>query len=186
MHLSNPRISAAITGLALLTGTVAAPTWAVPSSPFVGGTTVPAQGVTATSTQAPSGAVLGGRDDRGSPLYVCYARYNNGFHPGKVFAGNCNIGFGGREIVVRPPNYSYLITPSGYRPRYLGYNVQPPPGSVIPFVRDANGTPLFFCRAAYRGGIHPGKVFAGNCNIGFGGREIVVRPPSYEYLVFTR
>lgn len=38
---------------------------------------------------------------------------------------------------------------------------------------EANGAPLFVCRARFNGGLHPGKMrhsFRG-CNIGWGGRE---------------
>jgi len=45
---------------------------------------------------------------------------------------------------------------------------------------EANGTPLYVCRANYNGGVHPGKVVAGNCNIGWGGNEIVLH--SFEVL----
>jgi hypothetical protein len=45
------------------------------------------------------------------------------------------------------------------------------------------GAPLYICKAAYKGGTHPGKVRPGfgGCKIGWGGQEITV--PSYEVLV---
>jgi len=39
---------------------------------------------------------------------------------------------------------------------------------------------LYLCRANYQGGVHPGKLVANNCNIGWGGDEI--RLPNYEVL----
>ena len=47
-----------------------------------------------------------------------------------------------------------------------------PPGAVEGGFE--NGLPLFVCRAPYNGGVHPGKIVAGRCNISWGGREIVV------------
>lgn len=40
---------------------------------------------------------------------------------------------------------------------------------------------LYICRAPYRGGAHPGKVFHGACNFSWGGDEIVVTS-RYEVL----
>lgn len=44
-----------------------------------------------------------------------------------------------------------------------------------------NGRSLPVCRTNYNGAMHPGKVVANMCNIGWGGKEIVAR--SYEVLV---
>ncbi|MDR3491422.1 MAG: DUF3421 domain-containing protein [Gammaproteobacteria bacterium] len=40
---------------------------------------------------------------------------------------------------------------------------------------------LYVCHADYQGGVHPGKLIAGKCNISWGGREIEM--PDYEVLV---
>jgi len=40
---------------------------------------------------------------------------------------------------------------------------------------------LFVCRASYRGGMHPGKLFNGRCHISWGGSEVVMS--HYEVLV---
>ncbi len=37
---------------------------------------------------------------------------------------------------------------------------------------DEGGRPLYVCRAPYAGGLHPGKVVSGSCNIGYGGKEV--------------
>jgi hypothetical protein len=49
--------------------------------------------------------------------------------------------------------------------------------------REQGGEPLYICRAAYQGGVHPGKVRPGlrGCNIGWGGAEITVN--SYQVLM---
>jgi hypothetical protein len=43
------------------------------------------------------------------------------------------------------------------------------------------GKGLAICRAAFQGGVHPGKVVNGKCNIGWGGREYTIAV--YEVLV---
>lgn len=40
---------------------------------------------------------------------------------------------------------------------------------------------LYVCRVPYRGGVHPGKVFQGNCNFSWGGNEVVTST-GYEVL----
>lgn len=37
-----------------------------------------------------------------------------------------------------------------------------------------NGAALYVCRAEYNGGVHPGKLISGFCNIGFAGQETVL------------
>src|ERR1051326_4640296 len=37
-----------------------------------------------------------------------------------------------------------------------------------------NGAMLYVCRAEYNGGVHPGKLIGGFCNISFAGQEIVL------------
>ncbi len=64
-------------------------------------TWVPAEG-----GAIPQGAVLGGSEN-GQPLFICRAQYNGGVHPGKVVGQNCNIGWGGREILN--PTYEVLV-----------------------------------------------------------------------------
>jgi hypothetical protein len=41
-------------------------------------------------------------------------------------------------------------------------------------------SPLYVCRAPYKGGLHPGKIVAGKCNITWGGEE--VSPDDYQVL----
>lgn len=169
MRLSNFRGSVAIAGLALLTGTVAAPAIAVPTNNIT-----PAQA-------PPAGAIRGGHEANGTPQYVCVAPFNGGRHPGKTVNGNCNIGWGGSEQVIPIPPAGYAI-PVNYTPGWVARSQgQALPSNAVLLGYEANGTALFSCRAPYNGGLHLGKVVAGNCNFGWGGREIVV--PNYEVLV---
>lgn len=41
-------------------------------------------------------------------------------------------------------------------------------------IKQPNGEIIGFCRASYQGGIYPGKLVNKKCNIGYGGKEIVL------------
>lgn len=118
----------------------------------------------------PEDAVLGGVEAGGyEDLFICRANYRGGMYPGKIVQGNCNIAWGGREIILE--EYETLISPyplrwvsgnGGYLPRHAiegGYE---------------HGRPLFICQAQFNRGIHPGRVVGRECNISWGGREIAV------------
>ncbi|MFQ5526358.1 MAG: DUF3421 domain-containing protein [Thermoanaerobaculia bacterium] len=48
-----------------------------------------------------------------------------------------------------------------------------PRGALVAGTEPGNPE-LYLCRADYRGGVHPGKVVASRCNIGWGDKEIVL------------
>jgi len=56
-----------------------------------------------------------------------------------------------------------------------------PPNAVIG--GQGQGRDLQICRAKAPDGVHPGKVWAGTCRIGWGGREVPLN--DFEVLVFT-
>jgi hypothetical protein len=62
--------------------------------------------IAASNGRVPPGAMVGG-NEKGQSLYVCRAAYQDGLHPGKVIGRNCNIGWGGREVLR--PNYEVLV-----------------------------------------------------------------------------
>lgn len=127
----------------------------------------------------PNGAVAGGKEP-GRTLFICRAGHARGMHPGKVVAGKCNIGYGGREIVST--KFQVMVN-RGARIAW----VAPQGGRVPPnaFVAGKEpGRTLFVCRAPHRDGIHPGKVVAGKCNFGYGGREIV--STKYQVMVVAK
>lgn len=120
---------------------------------------------------------VAGHEANGAPLYVCRADYQGGVHPGKVVAGNCNIGWGGMEVALQSFEVlvaSRLQDPEMWKTGFLPGNPNFVAGN------ESTGAPLYVCRAAFRGGVHPGKVVAGNCNIGWGGMEVALR--SFEVL----
>ncbi|MBD1908675.1 DUF3421 domain-containing protein [Funiculus sociatus GB2-A5] len=133
--------------------------------------------VAASNGQVPPGAVVGGKEN-GSSLYICRTEYKNGVHPGKVVSNNCNFGWGGQEILQ--PNYEVLTAPRSVKINWIAAsNGQVPAGFIVAGYE--GGQSLILCRAAYKGGVHPGKVVANNCNFGWGGKEIL--SPNYQVAV---
>ena len=127
----------------------------------------------ASTGRLPAGAFIGGSEGS-RKLAVCRAAYKGGTHPGKVVAGKCNIGWGGKEIVIRKFE---VMTAKGVK---LAWAKGPSAKGMI-IGGQERGRTLPVCRAKYKNGTHPGKVVAGKCNIGWGGKEIVLR--SFEVLV---
>lgn len=125
----------------------------------------------------PTNAVIGGNQyNPNAMFYVCRANYRGGMHPGKYFDGNCNISWGGREVVLS--NYEMLISPKALR--WVRTNAGVIPHHAIPGGNENNQT-LYICQADYENGSHTGKVIGRNCNFGWGGREIIT--PNYSVLV---
>lgn len=122
----------------------------------------------------PANAVIGGGQD-GRPIPVCRATYQNSVHPGKVWGANCNIGYGGQEVLVASFD---ILTSTGVAPKWV-FGPTVPANAVIG--GQQNGINLPVCRASHLNSVHPGKVWNGNCNFGYGGREIVT--PTFEILV---
>jgi hypothetical protein len=56
--------------------------------------------------KVPANVVLGARVGNNA-LGICRAFHKNGQHPGKIFRGKCNIGWGGKEIAV--PKFEALV-----------------------------------------------------------------------------
>jgi hypothetical protein len=142
------------------------------------------QWVPAANGVVPVNAIIGGSEP-GRVLPVCRARYKNGVHPGKVVAKNCNFGYGGNEVLA--PEYEVLVgnpevlTPSPQLVRWAPAQAkQIPPGAFIGAF-EPGGQVLLICQAPYQGGVHVGKVYAGSCYFGYGGREV----PSPQYAVLV-
>lgn len=132
--------------------------------------------VRATNGTIPPDAVPAGREGA-DDMYVCQAEHQGGLHPGKIRHGfdGCNIGWGGKEL--RVPAYRVLT---------LNWAADVPETAAVVGGNESNGQPLHLCRAAHRGGVHPGKTrqeFNG-CNIGWGGAEVTVR--NYTVLLDRR
>jgi len=127
----------------------------------------------------PQNALIGGFAP-GMALPICRAEHGAsgtpGVHPGKVVAGNCNLGYGGKEIVA--PTFE-VLTINGFSTWVRARSGQAPPNAVVG--GQESGRQLLICRAEHSGGLHPGKLVGSNCNIGYGGAELLKR--EYEVLV---
>ena len=109
----------------------------------------------------PSGALVGGYDSDGAPLYVCEAVIASGLAPGKTKSTwtSCDVSWGGTENFIS--NYYVLI------PRFETSGTEFVAGT------DSNGTNLGICQASYEGSEQVGKLLSnGACNVPFGGQEI--------------
>ena len=135
------------------------------------------------------GAIQGGPGNDpnpGSPMYICRSRYEGSMQPGKWVGGNCNIAYGGQEIVRS--SYEVAYGNAVWRLYEAGRNGLYRTGT------DSDGTPLYSCRVRYRGdsfnfppmpgvplgtdlGYQPGKLLNGSCHIPLGGQEVVQGPP---------
>jgi Protein of unknown function (DUF3421) len=145
--------------------------WMKPGAPLPAGAAFILAGVEANNVNA------------GKQIFVCRTTYQGGLHPGKIVAGNCNIAWGGREI-VRPQYEVAVASPNSY---YWG-----PPNQAAVAVPggEETGRSLAICRSEHRSrsdgrkftshGVHAGKLLGGDCHFGYGGMEIV--SSSYEVL----
>ena len=100
----------------------------------------------------------------GTPLYLCFASFAGGLHPGKTQAGwtACDVSWGGTENWV---TQYYVVVPD------FQVKSSNPYGAGV----DTDGTPLGICKAGYFGSVQVGKLSAsGTCSFGFGARNISV------------
>lgn len=126
--------------------------------------------------------VQGGQEANGNPLYPARAMFNGSLCPGKtggnVAPGTADIPFGGAEHSVN--NFATLYAEQAVWVQ--ASNGRVPDGAVVSGY-EPNGEPLYVARAAWAGGVHPGKVRLGldGAHISFDGGEYMV--PNYEVLV---
>ncbi|CAH2102819.1 unnamed protein product [Euphydryas editha] len=149
----------------------------VGAAPGVGGAGV---WVDMTSGQVPPGAVVGGQDCSGEPLYVARAQHQGALIPGKLVAshGCAYIPWGGQEH--GKPQYQVLVGGRNHWVPTSGSNI--PPGA-FPGGQSEDGEPLFIGRVRHEGSVTTGKVQQshGVCYISFGGQELGF--PEYEILM---
>ncbi|XP_022117422.1 uncharacterized protein LOC110994849 isoform X1 [Pieris rapae] len=136
--------------------------------------------VDASAGQLPPGAVVGGQDCNGEPIYVVRAQHEGALIPGKLVAshGCAYVPWGGVEN--GKSEYQVLVGgPSNWVPT-SGSNV--PPGA-FPGGESEDGEPLYIGRVRHEGSITTGKVQQthGVCYISFAGQELGF--PEYEILM---
>lgn len=67
-------------------------------------------------------------------------------------------------------------------PHWIDAQEYPIPSHAVEGGRENNPPRnLYICRASFQGGVHPGKIVAGDCNISWGGNEI--RAQNYQILI---
>ena len=110
---------------------------------------------------------------------VCRVSYQNGVHAGRVAGSNCEIGYGGRDWGIG--GGEVLVAQQG-RTQWVSVPVggPMPPQAVVAGI--AAGMPMVVCRARHDASTDAGKVVNGYCNVGYGGKELTVRP--FDVLVF--
>jgi len=128
--------------------------------------TLPLRTQIVSGAAPPSGAVVGGYDTDGSPLYVCQAPSSGGaLAPGSA----------------RPDRTTCAIAWGGWTQYVSSYNVlfpnfkAPPPGTFFQAGYEDTGTPLGVCHASYNGTTQVGKYLTTNgtaCNFAYGSVEI--------------
>ncbi len=127
--------------------------------------------------------LLVGGVEKGQALGVCRVELNGGIHIGKWMPNKqCNVGWGGGEESL--PAQSVLRNSErlewrAYDARYQHqYGWLQNGGFEAPSTATANSLSSqqeqYVCRAAYKGGVHVGKLLANTheCLIGWGGEEV--------------
>ncbi len=143
--------------LTLLVAVVCAPAACFAQSPWYPGQSISWQSVQSPFTPG-DGAIVGGpgaAPDPGSPMYICRAMYEGAMTPGKWVKGNCNIPYGGREIVMNQYQVAYG---TAYWRHYDGNE-----NGLAQTGTDADGNPIYSCRVHYYSG-STGPSFPNNNN----------------------
>ena len=133
----------------------------------------------------PENAISGGSENN-HRLPVCRCLHMGNWHPGKVVANNCNIGYGGEEIVVKS-GYEIMVKPArNMEMRWVVVKDNRIPKNAV-IAGTENGQNLYVGRAKHTdGNKHPGKIFKAGanyiCNFGYGGKEITSKS-GFEIMV---
>lgn len=132
--------------------------------------------VRAQGGEVPPGAIIGGWEP-GRTLYVCRGWYRRGMHPGKIVGSNCNIGWGGSEVLLY--HYEVLVGDNS-EVSWVDASYGGVPDGAVSGGYEPGRPYLYICRA-YHEGWQPGKLVGENCNFGYGGAELL--SPNYQVLV---
>jgi hypothetical protein len=118
-----------------------------------------------------NGVVLASPGGEHGSLPVCRASYDNGMHPGKLWDGTCNIGWGGRTIYAT--DYEVLLD-DGYEWVEVGNGGMPANAVDGGDAGDRAGHVRLGVCEVFNGGDsswHPGKFYAGKGNYAWGGSK---------------
>ena len=131
----------------------------------------------AQSPYTPGAGAIPGAAGKGSkanePLYVCRAYFNSALLPGKWLSGQCSVSYGGKE--QKMGSYEVATGPAEWR------NFDGNVSALVPGGYDADGTPLYVCRAEFKffgsKGDQPGRLENGKCLYPYAGTEQVSGTP---------
>ncbi|WP_139792348.1 DM9 repeat-containing protein [Henriciella litoralis] len=125
----------------------------------------------------PDDAISGGLENEHA-LPVCRVEIEGKMHPGKVHVFMCHFAFDGAEYLS--DEFEVLTKAESDIEVWSALAVT----DEADVVRSDNNTDetLQFpvCRAAWKDGLHPGKLEGAKCHFGYGGRELVAE--TYEVL----
>ena len=115
--------------------------------------------------------VLASPGGRHSSMVVCRASYDNGQHPGKLWDGTCNFGWGG--VTHYATDYEVLLD-DGYEWVEIGNAGMPANAVDGGDAGDRAGHVRLGVCEVFNGGDgswHPGKFYAGKGNYAWGGSK---------------
>jgi hypothetical protein len=127
--------------------------------------------VFASRGHIPKGSLPVGKGTNGDAVYACRARLANGSEqPGRIRQPmlGCAVTYGGLEWSIG----AYQVLRDDGPKMIKWANGKELPKSAYPVGREADGTLIHLCRAKLGdGSIQVGKLAAGNCVYGMGGKE---------------
>ncbi|KAJ3287811.1 hypothetical protein HK104_008453 [Borealophlyctis nickersoniae] len=134
----------------------------------------------------PAGAIKGGQEADGTPLYITRAFHKGGVHIGKISPkmNKAHFSYGGKEI--EDDKYEILL---GYENAVKWVdgsgklNLQG--NKPVEAGREEDGRPLYIAQAHHKGGVHPGKCGESidGAMICFGGDEEIEK--RYRFLCYA-
>ncbi|KAI0067170.1 hypothetical protein BV25DRAFT_1911842 [Artomyces pyxidatus] len=135
----------------------------------------------------PAGALIGGTDAHGNPIYIARAFIEGGLQIGKAsptFKKGAAIGF--QCEMIELPTYEILLGDAN-AVHWVPASGPFSPGALRPVEggQDDKNVPLYISQAEYHGGVHPGKCSPnlGGAWIAFGGEEHEVK--EYRVLCYN-
>ena len=134
----------------------------------------------------PDGAIIGGSEGDGTPLYIIRGKVGSLLVPGKYNPNHQSayVPWSGKEENVNP--FEILVRSSQVQassPEWVATDVSDNASRARPAGRSPDGTPSFLIRALFQGSLIPGKFNpkAKTAYVPWGGKE--VRVDRFEFLV---
>ncbi|KAI8827136.1 uncharacterized protein EV422DRAFT_512791 [Fimicolochytrium jonesii] len=121
----------------------------------------PVNWVLTDGANIPQGALQGGQEADGTPLYIARAFHENSVQIGKAsrtLKDGAHISYGGKEIAI--PKYEILVGIENAVRWVDGEGDLKNNGQyrLVEGGHESNGTPLYVAQVHYKGSVQPGKV----------------------------